>query len=251
MSGSICAGEITIEAGNDGIQSNNDEDSSKGWIVIDGGTFSITSDHDGIQAETSLVISGGEFTLLAGGGSVNAESHTETGFGMGNNRFSRDSSAQPAEDAAAGQPPVHRTRQRIDGGELRNVGFAVENGLAQMRDGPALRNVEPEGFREFRRRFRRCGVAPRPEGHEEPPLRIESEVAVHHRGNADAPDALQPRAVPRKHLGRQLRVRRLHAQDRFLHGVGPVSVFPTAFPRVGALRNRIVGCIQQNQFDAG
>lgn len=56
----------------DGIQSNNDEDTDKGWISIDGGTFNITAGNDGIQAETILQITDGTMTIKAGGGSANS-----------------------------------------------------------------------------------------------------------------------------------------------------------------------------------
>ncbi|MEL7567771.1 MAG: carbohydrate-binding domain-containing protein, partial [Dehalobacterium sp.] len=56
----------------DGIQSNNNEDTEKGWVSIDGGTFDITACHDGIQAETALQITDGTLTIKTGGGSANA-----------------------------------------------------------------------------------------------------------------------------------------------------------------------------------
>ena len=52
----INAGEITIDAGSDGIRSDNDEDTSCGYVYISGGTLHITAGNDGIQAETVLNI---------------------------------------------------------------------------------------------------------------------------------------------------------------------------------------------------
>jgi hypothetical protein len=68
-------GDITVDAGGDGMQSNNDEDSDKGFVAIEGGTIDITAGEDGIQAETSLVISSGNITISSGGGSVNSSSN--------------------------------------------------------------------------------------------------------------------------------------------------------------------------------
>jgi hypothetical protein len=46
-------GVITVTAGSDGLQANNDEDTEKGYIAIEGGTLAIISGLDGIQAETN------------------------------------------------------------------------------------------------------------------------------------------------------------------------------------------------------
>lgn len=75
---SILAGTFVLKAGNDGIQTNNSEDTTKGWIGIDGGTYTITAAHDGIQAESSLLISNGNFTIKTGAGSDSQTSVTTT-----------------------------------------------------------------------------------------------------------------------------------------------------------------------------
>jgi len=86
-------GDITVNAGGDGMQSNNDEDSTKGYVAIEGGTFDITAGADGIQAETTLIISGGDITISSGGGSANSSSGDDWGnWGTGNN-LNSDSSA--------------------------------------------------------------------------------------------------------------------------------------------------------------
>ncbi len=66
----INGGTFNIEAGGDGLQSNNDEDTDKGWISFDGGVFVITAGNDAIQAETALQVSDGEINLVTGGGSA-------------------------------------------------------------------------------------------------------------------------------------------------------------------------------------
>jgi hypothetical protein len=76
---------ITVNAGGDGMQSNNDEDSEKGYVSVESGTINVTAGEDGIQAETSLVISGGNITISSGGGSVNSSSNAgEAGNTWGN-----------------------------------------------------------------------------------------------------------------------------------------------------------------------
>jgi hypothetical protein len=68
----IKGGTTTIKAGGDGIQSNNDEDTTKGYISIEDGTINIISVADGVQAETSLTVSGGSTTIVSGGGAGNS-----------------------------------------------------------------------------------------------------------------------------------------------------------------------------------
>ena len=65
------------------MQSNNDEDTTKGYIIIESGNFSITSGSDGIQAQTNLLISGGDFTIVSGGGSASTQTTVSSGNEMG------------------------------------------------------------------------------------------------------------------------------------------------------------------------
>ena len=57
---------LSIVSNGDGLQSNNSEDSSKGYILIEGGKIVVESGLDGIQAETELVINDGELTITSG-----------------------------------------------------------------------------------------------------------------------------------------------------------------------------------------
>lgn len=74
----ILDGDFAITAGGDGIQSNNDEDTEKGWIWIADGTYNITTEKDGIQAETVFAVASGTFALQAGSGA--SESDSEDGY---------------------------------------------------------------------------------------------------------------------------------------------------------------------------
>lgn len=65
-------GTFELDTQGDGIQSDNTEDETKGFVYIAGGTFAITAQTDGIQAETVLQIDGGTITVTTGGGSENA-----------------------------------------------------------------------------------------------------------------------------------------------------------------------------------
>lgn len=65
----LSAGTVTINAGSDGIRSDNAEDANRGYVYIQKGAFYITAGNDGIQAETVLKINTADMTVTAGGGS--------------------------------------------------------------------------------------------------------------------------------------------------------------------------------------
>jgi hypothetical protein len=60
---------LTLAVEGDGLKSDNDEDTTKGFITIVQGSFDITSGGDAIQAETKVTIIDGDFTITTGGGS--------------------------------------------------------------------------------------------------------------------------------------------------------------------------------------
>ena len=62
----IAGASIDVTAGADGMQSDNEEDVSKGYVSISSGTIDITAGDDGIQAERNITINGGEITISAG-----------------------------------------------------------------------------------------------------------------------------------------------------------------------------------------
>ncbi len=63
---------LTTEEG-DGIQANNTEDETKGFVAIDGGSFLITSGRDGIQAETNVTIQQADITIQTGEEPISTE----------------------------------------------------------------------------------------------------------------------------------------------------------------------------------
>ena len=54
-------------------------------------------------------------------------------------------------------------RKRGDMGDVSDVRFLIQDGLIQVRDGPALRDVEAERFCERFRGFAGHGILPRAE----------------------------------------------------------------------------------------
>lgn len=76
----INSGSITIQAGSDGIRSDNDEDPSKGYVYLCGGAIDITAGNDGIQAETVVNIEEVNLTVNAGGGSSASLTSSEESY---------------------------------------------------------------------------------------------------------------------------------------------------------------------------
>lgn len=66
----VSGGEIRIESGTDGIQSDNDGDADRGYVYLKGTKLEITAGNDGIQAETVLKIVDTDMNIVSGGGSA-------------------------------------------------------------------------------------------------------------------------------------------------------------------------------------
>lgn len=72
---------LTIDAGKDGIHSENTDDASLGFIYISNGTLNIETEGDGIAAGAYVQIENGTFDLSVGGGSVNGSSASSGNYG--------------------------------------------------------------------------------------------------------------------------------------------------------------------------
>lgn len=67
----ISDASLTLDAGSDGIRSDNAEDADRGFVYIESGKLDITSGNDGIQAETVLKIETADISITANGGADN------------------------------------------------------------------------------------------------------------------------------------------------------------------------------------
>lgn len=79
----VADGSFKILSEKDGIQAENQEDTSLGFVYIGGGNFEITSSGDGISASGTLQIETGIFNIKTGEGSVNGETKQEETFRPG------------------------------------------------------------------------------------------------------------------------------------------------------------------------
>ena len=74
----IADGSFTLTTGKDGIQSDNQEDTEKGYIYLKGGSYTMNCQGDGVSASNFLTVDGGTYEIVTGGGSANGEVHTNT-----------------------------------------------------------------------------------------------------------------------------------------------------------------------------
>ncbi len=73
--------DITVDAGKDGIHSENSDDSSLGFVYAEGGRVKIEAEGDGIAAGAHVQINGGSFELLSGGGYENGTKSSSDFYG--------------------------------------------------------------------------------------------------------------------------------------------------------------------------
>lgn len=93
-------GTFDIDAGGDGVKSNNEEDAARGFVYLEGGSLTITAATDGIQAETALRVAAAVLQITTGGGSQNASTDSSGGVrpewgGWGGNN-TPSASSEPA-----------------------------------------------------------------------------------------------------------------------------------------------------------
>ncbi len=96
----VASGSYTLNAGKDGIHSENADDTTKGYILIADGSFTINAEGDGLDASHVVQLDGGTLNITAGGGSANAQQKREEFFGQG--QQSADTSASEESASAKG-----------------------------------------------------------------------------------------------------------------------------------------------------
>lgn len=72
---------LTLDAGQDGIHCENNDDSTLGFVYLDAGTLTVEAEGDGISAGSDLRLLGGSITVTAGGGHENGTKASSGGFG--------------------------------------------------------------------------------------------------------------------------------------------------------------------------
>lgn len=113
----IADGTFTLTTGKDAIQSDNTEDTDKGFVYLAGGTLTITAEGDGLSASSWMQVDDMTCTITTGGGSANGETHASDTppDGMGGGKGGRmpqmdgttapDGSTHPPERPTGETPP--------------------------------------------------------------------------------------------------------------------------------------------------
>lgn len=107
----ITGGIIDITSNSDAIKVTNTEETDKGYIVIGDGNITIDAGQDGIQAESTICITGGIFNIKTGEGSGNS-STSNANWGMWNRQQSTTSSS----DTTSAKAIKSETNISIQGG---------------------------------------------------------------------------------------------------------------------------------------
>ena len=103
--------------------------------------------------------------------------------------------------------------------------------------------------RQFARSFARHCVAPGAELRQLLPFRVEDEITVHHRGNADAAKLFKRHAIFFTHVALQFRIRALHARPYVVQMIRPHAVLQAVLPAIAARRNRLMVFANQNRLN--
>lgn len=74
---------ITVEAGTNGIRSNNDEDADRGFIYLENCTIAVDAGNDAVQAEKAIITEETILNILSGGGQTNSVRYAATGSWKG------------------------------------------------------------------------------------------------------------------------------------------------------------------------
>lgn len=98
----VSAATLMLEAGSDGIRSDNSEDADRGYITLENSKISITAENDGIQAQTVLKASGCDIELKTGGGSENSSFDASGGWN-GNWMFGHGGGNTPSASEESGK----------------------------------------------------------------------------------------------------------------------------------------------------
>ena len=142
-------------------------------------------------------------------------------------------------------------------GQRRHVGnaaymrFAVEDGLIQVGNTPALWDGVVEQCREFFGSLPGHIVAPGSKRHQLIVVGIKNHVAVHHAAEADGLDPFQDNAVLILNILLQVRKTGLNAGPHFPQRIGPDPVVQCVLPSVSARCDGGVIRADENRLDSG
>ena len=150
-----------------------------------------------------------------------------------------------------GELPVDIARQSGEIGDVFHMCLAVQNGLVQVGDAPALGDIEAEEGGQLLRRRAGDGVAPGAERGKLAAVLTKGQVAVHHGADADGAHGGQLHAELGFHIGFQLGKAGLQAGVHHVHGVRPDAVLKLILPLEIPLGDGAVTLVDEHGLDAG
>lgn len=155
-----------------------------------------------------------------------------------------------AQHALPREAPVHVAGERREVRDAARVLLAGEDRLVEVGNAPALGNVEAEELGQLAGGLQGRGVAPGAERNEQLVPRVERQVAVHHRRDAQRAHAAQRHAVALADVGLERGVAGGEAGEDLVVAVGPVAVDQRVLPVEGADGNGLVAPSVQHRLDA-
>lgn len=136
---------LTANAGKDGIHSENNDDTSLGFVYISGGTLDITSEGDGISAGAYMQIEGGAYQILAGGGSENGANESSENWGA----FGGGTGSNPGSmDSGTGADPGNMTMESAGDSESsipQNVSDTTAADTASEDSSTSMKGIKASG----------------------------------------------------------------------------------------------------------
>ncbi len=150
-------GTFDINVPGDAIDSNNDEDETKGWVSIDGGTFKITAGDDALHAESDLTVNAGDIdiaqcveglegvTVTVNGGTIDLKA-SDDGLNAAGGINSSDSSERYVVRITGGTLTVDADGDGIDsnGSVYFEGGSVFVSGPTNNGNGPMDYNLDCE-----------------------------------------------------------------------------------------------------------
>lgn len=135
----IADAQLNLSAGTDGIRSDNDEDSDRGYIYISSGTIAVNAGSDGLQAETDLYIAGGTITVNAADDACHSNGTATVAGGM--------------LTLACGDDAVHATTTlTVDGGTIEiRAAEGLEATVVVINDGEISITASDDGINAARK----------------------------------------------------------------------------------------------------
>ena len=156
-----------------------------------------------------------------------------------------------AHDLLAGELPVDVAGEGREISNAAHMRFPVQIRLVQVRNAPALGDVEAEELRELFRRLAGDGVAPGAKFRKLLCVPVEGQVAVHHGGYADGAHRGELHAEFGLDIGLEIGKAGLNSLVHHVHGIGPDAVYQLVFPLKIPLGDGDVLLVDQYGLDAG